>query len=64
MKSMQRLKINIIKWKSSPNTTDSIAEIIVSTTSFAVRHIMIFISVYCVYIFTKKLLIPPDGHGG
>jgi len=36
---MHWLKINIIKWESVPNTTDSIAAIIASSISFAIRHI-------------------------
>jgi len=60
---MHWLKINIINWESVPNTTDSLAEVIVSRSSFAIRHIQFIamspswmIDAYC------EKLIPVDIH--
>ena len=60
---MHWLKINIIKWKSIPNTTDSIAEIIVSSSGFAIRHIQ-FIAISPSWMIDSNCekLIPVDIH--
>ena len=60
---MHWLKINIIKWKSIPNTTDSIAEIIVSSSSFSIRHIQ-FIAMSPSWMIDSNCekLIPVDIH--